>query len=78
MKEPILIEAHSSTVLGLPLTQDSCTLIFPGMDNLVKLWPASDWKPIKTFKGHASSANSVVKPSDEKTLAIGSTDTTVK
>jgi WD40 repeat protein len=48
------------------------------MDNPVKLWPASDWIPIKTFKGHASSANSVVKPSDEKTLAIDSKDKTVK
>jgi WD40 repeat protein len=78
MKEPTVVEAHESYVLGLKFTADSQTLVSCGMDNVVKLWSAGSWEHIRTLKGHAHSVHTMALAPDEKTLVTGSSDKTVK
>jgi WD40 repeat protein len=78
MKEATIFEAHASYVLNLLFTGDGQTLVSSGMDNVVKLWSALDWNPLRTLEGHANSVNAISLSPDEKTLATGSTDSTVK
>ena len=69
-EEPRVFEAHESYILGLLFTGDSQTLVSSGMDNMVKLWSASDWKLVRTFEGHAHSVNSLSLSPDGKKIRI--------
>lgn len=78
MTEPAVLQAHGSYVIDVVFTPDSGTLISAGMDSLVKLWSAPDWRPLGTWTGHARSVNSLALSPGGDRLATSSTDATVK
>jgi WD40 repeat protein len=59
-------------------TGDGRTLISVGQDTHVKLWSAADWQPSGSFEGHAKSVYTIALSPDEKLLATGSSDATVR
>jgi WD40 repeat protein len=78
VKEQHVFEAHGSYVVDLCFTQDSQTLLSAGMDNVVRLWLAPEWKLWRTIEGHANSVNSIALSPDEQMLVTGSTDQSVR
>jgi WD40 repeat protein len=78
MQKIVSFVAHDNYVLGLKFTTDNQTLVSGGMDSVIKLWSAADWKLKQAVTGHANSVHTLDLAPDEKFLATGSTDCTVK
>ncbi len=62
------VKAHEGWLRALDVSPDRKLLATCGNDHLVKLWSASDGKPIRTLEGHASHVYNVAFHPGGKTL----------
>ena len=78
MRDPVIFQAHDHYVIGTYFARQLPILITSGMDKLIKLWSVPDWRLIKTISGHLNSVNSLALSADERILASGSTDASIR
>jgi GTPase SAR1 family protein len=70
--------AVTNYVEAVTFDATGATVVTAGGDGLVRVWDASDGRPIATLTGHASVAQALAFSPDGQLLASGSQDNTIK
>jgi len=76
--DPIVLRADARHSQAVRFLADGATLLSCGLDRHVKLWRVGTWVASGALEGHTGSANSLSLTPDERLLATGSSDKTVR
>lgn len=76
VRELTVFEAHGLHAQAVAWSRDGTRLVSVGMDAMVRVWEAPDFRPVAALPGHQKCVNSVVFSPEGDRLATCSTDGT--